>query len=46
MNNVAFNAAICLGYLEESNPIAQIAMLQCLNQKDRKKKMEVEMLYK
>ncbi|KAL8163278.1 UNVERIFIED_CONTAM: hypothetical protein K2H54_016632 [Gekko kuhli] len=46
MNNVTFNAAICLGYLDKSNPIAQMTMLWCLTQKDWKKKMEVEMLHK
>nr|XP_056723158.1 protein HEATR9 [Euleptes europaea] len=40
MDNVAFDAAICLGYLDDSNPIAQLTMFQCLTQKDRKKKME------
>ncbi|XP_048348208.1 protein HEATR9 [Sphaerodactylus townsendi] len=40
MDNVAFNAAICLGYLDESNQTAQMTMFWCLTKKDRKKKME------
>ncbi|XP_060108084.1 protein HEATR9 [Heteronotia binoei] len=40
MNNVSFNAAVCLGYLEESTPIAQMTMLRCLIQNDWKRKME------
>ncbi|XP_054832277.1 protein HEATR9 [Eublepharis macularius] len=39
-DNVSFNAAICLGYLDRSSSDAQMIMFRCLTQKDWKKKME------
>ncbi|KAM6474012.1 protein HEATR9 [Liasis olivaceus] len=37
LDNITFNAAVCLGYLDKSNPIAQETMLICLAHTDRKK---------
>ncbi|XP_062977565.1 protein HEATR9 [Elgaria multicarinata webbii] len=38
LDDVAFNAALCLGYLDKSSPVAQEMMLMCLAQNDWKKK--------
>ncbi|XP_053152346.1 protein HEATR9 [Hemicordylus capensis] len=40
LDSTAFNAAICLGYLDKSNPIARETMFMCLAQKDWKKRMQ------
>ncbi|KAJ7315981.1 hypothetical protein JRQ81_002143 [Phrynocephalus forsythii] len=38
LDEISFDAALCLGYLDETSPVAQEAMLMCLTQKDWKKK--------
>ncbi|XP_066473696.1 protein HEATR9 [Tiliqua scincoides] len=40
LENISFSSAICLGYLDGSNPVAQEAMFMCLTKSDRKKKMQ------
>ncbi|XP_061469353.1 protein HEATR9 [Rhineura floridana] len=37
---ISFSAAICLGYLDKSNPIAKETMFMCLSQNDWKKKIQ------
>ncbi|KAH0629444.1 hypothetical protein JD844_011515 [Phrynosoma platyrhinos] len=40
LDNISFDAAICLGYLDKSSLLAQNTMLMCLTQKDWKKKIQ------
>ncbi|XP_039198797.1 protein HEATR9 [Crotalus tigris] len=40
LDSITFNAALCLGYLDKSNPIAQEAMFMFLTHVERKKKFQ------
>ncbi|XP_032094898.1 protein HEATR9 [Thamnophis elegans] len=40
LDSVTFNAALCLGYLDASNPIAQEAMFMFLTHVEKKKKFQ------
>ncbi|XP_042304047.1 protein HEATR9 [Sceloporus undulatus] len=40
LDNISFDAALCLGYLDQSSSLAQKTMLMCLTQKDWKKKIQ------
>ncbi|XP_053231778.1 protein HEATR9 isoform X3 [Podarcis raffonei] len=40
MDSVIFDAALCLGYLDKYNPIAQETMFMCLSQDDCQRKIQ------
>ncbi|XP_063149277.1 protein HEATR9 [Candoia aspera] len=40
LDNITFNAALCLGYLDKSNPSAQETMFLCLAQADQNKRFQ------
>ncbi|KAG8129094.1 hypothetical protein E2320_015840, partial [Naja naja] len=40
LDNITFNAALCLGYLDKSNPIAQETMFMFLTHVERKKRFQ------
>nr|XP_060616957.1 protein HEATR9 [Anolis sagrei ordinatus] len=40
LDDISFDAALCLGYLDNSNLLSQQTMLMCLTQKDWKKKSQ------
>lgn len=41
LDSITFNAALCLGYLDKSDPIAQETMFMFLTHVERKKRFQV-----
>lgn len=45
MDSITFNAALCLGYLDKSDPLAQETMFMFLTHVERKKRFQVGKLH-